>query len=156
MLPTKKASKNEDVTYAWTGNAYSNILIANGDEVSTFDPKINTRHNEGTPTFNGELTDMYFTRCFTDDHSRRCPIMNCHRTPSGRSEPFCPAFRKNVSTTVTRPSRAMAVFYFFPSDDPGGWGGSTIFMSVRRLPKAGRSQTSWRDFDTPAINSFRK
>lgn len=154
--PIKKASKNADATYAWTGNAYSDILIASGDEVSSFDPKINTRHNEGTPTFNGELTDMYFTRCFTEDKfgDAYCRIMNCHRTPDGWSEPFVLPFQKERVNYGHPSLTSDGSLLFFSSDDPGGWGGHDIYVCEKTPEGWSDPKLLGRSINTPGNEQF--
>jgi outer membrane protein OmpA-like peptidoglycan-associated protein len=153
---SKKSSEKADVTYAWTGNAYSDILIASGNEVSSFDPLINTRHNEGTPTFNGELTDMYFTRCFTEDKfgDAYCRIMNCHRTPDGWSEPFILPFQKERVNYGHPSITSDGSLLFFSSDDPGGWGGHDIYVCERTPEGWSDPKLLGRSINTPGNEQF--
>src|SRR5690606_19161325 len=56
-------------TYGWTGEKFSDIFISKREKddtyrsINPFSSTLNTPRNEGTPTFNKNFTELYFTRC---------------------------------------------------------------------------------------------
>ena len=54
-----------DDTYNWTGNAFSDLYVANlqGRKVNNFDAIINSAANEGAACFSQDFNEIYFTRC---------------------------------------------------------------------------------------------
>ena len=71
-----RPSQNNEETYNWTGNSYTDVYRANlnGGFVELFEAPINSEAHDGPLCFNSDFTEVYFTRCesidLRDEHCR--------------------------------------------------------------------------------------
>ncbi len=167
----KKAKKNADQSiYAWTGRPFSDLFTGSlsGGDIVSFDPLVNTAANEGTPSFNADQTEMYFTRCYTEEKfgDAWCRMMTCHRTPDGWSEPYALPFQKERVNYGHPAVTADGSLLFFSSNDPDGWGGHDLYVMEktpegwadprllgRNINTPGNEQFPWIDGDTLYFSS---
>lgn len=123
-----------DDLYTWTGHHFSDLFVVNvsSNLVESFDPTINSKDNEGTIILNRDQTEMYFTRCFTENtYDGFCKIMYSVRRGSGWSEPEQLPFQLdevNYGHPVISDSDSLM---FFSCNDPSGAGGYDLYYSVR-------------------------
>jgi len=117
-------------TYAWTGNAYSDLYVSS---IREFAPEplagVNTEHNEGTAVFNQYGDIMYFTRCYSEVGDSYCKIYKSELRGGSWSEgelafPIKP--RVNYRDPVLIENDSVLIFV---SDDPIGVGGSDLYYS---------------------------
>lgn len=122
--------------YGWTGEKYSDIYLTkiNGNTLQglvPFGPPINSGFNEGTPTFNAEGTEIFFTRCGSqgkeDDF---CAIWYSKKvTVGGWNEPNVLGFfsdTANVGHPFMLPDGSAMLLV---SDADGGYGGNDLYIS---------------------------
>ena len=85
-------------TYDWTGKKFSDLFIADKESksVQRFDALINTKHNEGTPTFNSDYSMCVFSRCFDNNefNNQYCKLMYSVRIDGIWIEPIQMPFTK--------------------------------------------------------------
>lgn len=132
LFTSDRGSDQSDERYLWTGRSFSDLYIVNTvtQEVSDFDPVINSPDNDGTAVISPDGRMLVFTRCYVDqDYDAWCKLMysKLQGTAWSAPEPFSfvkekinygqPAFTTNGSTL------------FFSSDDPQGKGGHDIYFS---------------------------
>lgn len=85
-------------TYDWTGKKFSDLFIADKESksVQRFDALINTKHNEGTPTFNSDYSMCVFSRCFDNNefNNQYCKLVYSVRIDGIWIEPIQMPFTK--------------------------------------------------------------
>jgi len=78
--------------YKWSGANYSDMYIANkkGGNTKRFDATLNSKHNDGSPCFSQDYTEIYFTRCYSDEDAKdaTCKIMFSERSSGIWSNPI--------------------------------------------------------------------
>ncbi|MBX7140959.1 MAG: OmpA family protein [Chitinophagales bacterium] len=125
-------------SYGWTGEKFSDLYIATRNTAgqfsapSPFSPNLNSDYNEGTPTFNKDFTEIYFTRCgsslTTNDY---CHIYYSVRNGDEWSEPV-PVLIFNDSCNVVQPFlTADGKELYVASDIDGGYGGKDLYVLTR-------------------------
>lgn len=131
-------STGDDI-YTWTGNHFSDLFVAyiGSNVVESFDPTINSKENEGTIILNRDQSEMYFTRCYSEEtYDGYCKIMVSYRRGSGWSNPEPLSFQQdgiNYGHPVISDSDSIL---FFSCNDPAGTGGYDLYYLTR-------SQTGW-------------
>lgn len=127
-------SSEEEDTYKWTGNSFSDLYISQIGryEAIPFDENINTPHNEGTAAFSADGSEMYFTRCFSEVGDSYCRIMRAFQD-GGSWTSGEPAFSMKPRVNYGDP---MLIendeVLLFTSDDPTGIGAHDLYYSVRQ------------------------
>ena len=88
LVFTSDRSNEGGETYAWTGNAFSDIYVSdiNDYRVQPLEGAINTEHNEGTASFSMDGTQMFFTRCYSRSGDSYCRIYRSVLESGGWSE----------------------------------------------------------------------
>lgn len=134
VFTSDRSSTLGDETYNWTGNQFSDLFVADTKnyQVESFATPINTANNEGTASFNGDFTEMIFTRCYggeKEDHF--CKLMMSVREEDSWTEPKVLNFTKE-NVNYGHPSiTADGGKLYFAANDPEGWGGYDIWESNR-------------------------
>ncbi len=131
----RKGSQGKDV-YAWTGNAFSDLYIADpeGGDTEDFDPAINTPGNEGTVAFNQDYSEMYFTRCGNQDEKvdAYCRLFFSRRVGNAWSTPveldFMEAEVNYMHPALSQDEQRL----YFSSNHPDGWGGYDLYYVKRQ------------------------
>ncbi len=134
LFTSDRASSNGEEVYNWTGNDFSDLFLTSSEgNVNAFPAPINTAKNEGTATFNGDFTEMIFTRCF-DNNERNdqfCQLMQSSREGDAWSEPIVLNFTqpdiRYGHPSLTKDGGKL----YFACNDPEGWGGFDIWVSER-------------------------
>ncbi len=125
-------------TYGWTGEKFSDLYLSkkqsNGgfSGVVNFAKELNSGFNEGTPTFNKDVTEVYFTRCGSqgkgaDDY---CAIyFSRQQSLGGWSEPQKLALFENDTFNVGHPFLSRdGKYLIFAAEAPGGYGGKDLYI----------------------------
>lgn len=124
----------------WTGNQFYDLFVAGttGKDVFTspesFSSAINTPFNEGPAIFNNDFTEIFFTRCGSEDKAKNdfCDIYHSLQLAEGGwSTPqklilFDDSL--NVGQPALSPDGKMLVF---TAVDPNGFGGSDLYYANR-------------------------
>lgn len=125
---------------SWTGDKYYDLYVANIKDVTSFSaPELfkgpfNAAYNDGTLAFNKDYSEVYFTRCGSDDRKvdDYCGIYVSNYLPDGGwSEPVALPFfddTMNIGTPCLSPDGNTI---FFAATNPDGYGGADIYMSRR-------------------------
>jgi len=93
---------------------------------------LNSEFEDGTPSFSGDFTEVYFTRCEAGKREEKgCVIMYSERDGTQWSDPKVISLLAD-SLVAAHPSiSADGLTLYFVSDIPGGLGGKDIYRSVR-------------------------
>ncbi|MCB0651985.1 MAG: OmpA family protein [Saprospiraceae bacterium] len=153
----RKTSTGED-TYNWTGNEFSDLFKVDlsTNTVTNFDPLLNSEHNEGTITFNGDFTEAVFSRCygekFEDDY---CKLMFTTRQNGAWSEPLPLPFQE-PSINYGQPSLSKdGKTLLFVAEHPDGWGGTDIWITEKNdLGEWGEPSLMSRSINTIGNEAF--
>lgn len=85
-------------TYDWTGKKFSDLFIVDKESksVQRFDALINTKYNEGTPSFNSDYSICVFSRCYDNSeyNNQYCKLMYSMRVDGIWVEPIEMPFTK--------------------------------------------------------------
>lgn len=90
LLASDRPESNGKEIYTWTGRKYSDFFLftREGQLVSSFDPAVNSLHNEGTACFSEDNNTMFFTRCHGEETGNDdCKIMVSYYSEGVWSEP---------------------------------------------------------------------
>jgi outer membrane protein OmpA-like peptidoglycan-associated protein/tetratricopeptide (TPR) repeat protein len=151
-------------TYGWTGEKFSDLFISKREKdgsyrsVSRFADNLNTIKNEGTPTFNKNFTEMYFTRCGVQIKSKKddyCAIYRSTREFDGtwNIAEKIPFFSDSVN--VGQPCLSPdGKFMLLVSDAPGGYGGKDIWITYLEFDGWGEPQNLGNEINTSGNEMF--
>jgi len=123
----------------WYGLDFSDLFYSkqhanNWNSPAVFDDSdiINTQAHEGTPSFNGDFSAMYFTRCKRmSERSKFCRILRIEKDSSGWTEPV--VVFADTTGNVGQPCISKdELTIVFASDRDGGSGGKDIWISKRK------------------------
>lgn len=132
----------------WTGDKFYDVYEAifsgygNFNSPQLYTGNVNTAFNDGSLVFSADYTEMFFTRCGSDDRKidDYCNLYHSKLLPEGGwSEPeVLPFFEDslNIGTACLSPDGQTL---YFAAMGPGGFGGSDIYFSKR----------SFEGWDTP-------
>jgi peptidoglycan-associated lipoprotein len=153
-------------TYGWTGEKFSDLFISKREKdgsyrsVTRFADNLNTSINEGTPTFNKNFTEMYFTRCGTEGKSKSkrddyCAVFKSMRDFDGTwSEPEKMLFFSD-SVNVGQPFLSPdGKFLLLVTDAPGGYGGKDIWITYPEFDGWGEPQNLGNEINTAGNDMF--
>lgn len=134
VFTSDRGSSVGDDTYNWTGSNFSDLFVASptSSSVESFSNVINTKHNEGTVTFNSDFTEMYFSRCHDVENTDYfCKLMMSRKEGNSWTEPIVLSFvEPEVNYGHPTLSEDGGSLYF-SANHPDGWGGYDIFVSDR-------------------------
>lgn len=127
-----------------TGQYYTSIFevyqnrALEWEEVKPLNDTINSKFDDGAPSFSADFTSMYFTRCRTvKDVYLGCQIYEGKRRPGEyfMSASYVPLVADSLS--VGQPSLSHdGMIMYFVSDMPGGIGGRDIWKVEKEGPGA--------------------
>ncbi len=146
-----------DATYAWTGNKFSDLYIADPktNAVTLFEPGINTEDNEGTATFSSDFNEMIFTRCFgSKKEDAFCKLMASDYRNGAWSSPRILDFVQDKVNYVQPSLSADGNYLYFSSNHPDGWGGYDIYVSERKGGIWSEPQLLGRSINTTGDEKF--
>jgi outer membrane protein OmpA-like peptidoglycan-associated protein len=100
VFSSDRVQKEKDQIYEWTGNGFSDLYVLNRNtnDVLIFDTPVNSEFNEATAVFNKDNTEIFFTRCFSEDaavEDQYCRIMHSSLEDSRWSEPVQLVFQES-------------------------------------------------------------
>lgn len=131
IFTSDRESKQTTETYLWTGRAFSDVFVTNkfSEQVTAFDPTINTDDNEGTAVISPDGNVLVFTRCFVDDaYDAWCKLMISFSKGQMWSTPEVLPFVKEKVNYGHPAFAANGSTLFFSSDAPEGQGGHDIYF----------------------------
>ncbi len=127
-------------TYGWTGEKFSDLFYSlpdgNGSYKSSLplSAVINSKYNEGAVCFNKDFSELFFTRCGTDNITNDyCKIFETTMNATGEwnTPQSLPLFED--STNVSQPFlTADGKELYFSSDSREGYGGKDLFITRRQ------------------------
>ncbi len=140
IITSSRTTATGDKTDSWTEDKFYDLFVSVKKDAGNFTaPELfvgpfNSEYNDGTPAFNKDFTEVYFTRCGStnkkiDDY---CGLYFSALLPDGGwsdPEPL-PFFEDtmNVGTPCLSPDGQTL---FFAATNLDGYGGSDIYMSRR-------------------------
>ena len=135
IFTSDRGTSKGDEAYKWTGNKFSDLYLVNlqSNDVQPFNNDINTSNNEGTVTFNSDFTELYFTRCFSEEkyEDSFCKIMMSKKEGDSWT---VPVVLNIVEEKVNYGHPSLSDdgnTLYFSCNHPDGWGGYDIYFSKR-------------------------
>lgn len=118
--------------YNWTGRGFSDLFVVEGNSVKAMDGPFNTKHNEGTISYNQDMTFAVFTRCYrTDSEDAHCLLMESNLVDGTWTMPQPLPFQES-GVNYGQPSlNPEGDVIYFSSNHPDGWGGYDIYRVSR-------------------------
>lgn len=151
-------------TYGWTGEKYSDLYLtkkqSNGaySGVVNFAAELNSGFNEGTPTFNKDATEVYFTRCGSQNKGMAdyCAIyVSRLQSLGGWSAPEKLALFENDTFNVGHPFLAKdGKYLIFAAEAPGGYGGKDLYIIYQQGGTWGTPKNLGKEINTPGNEVF--
>ena len=153
----RKSSVGEDI-YNWTGNSFSDLFLVNinSNIVEPFDASINTSNNEGTVAFNESYTEMYFTRCVSEEKRADifCKLMFSTKEGNSWSAAKPLNFVEDKVNYGHPTLSADGSTLYFSCNHPDGWGGYDIYYSERSPDGWDIPQLMGRSINTEGDEKF--
>jgi outer membrane protein OmpA-like peptidoglycan-associated protein/tetratricopeptide (TPR) repeat protein len=146
-----------DAVYNWTGNDFSDLFVADieSQNVTAFDPLINSPNNEGTAIFNGDFTEMYFTRCSGEKKEDFfCKLMVSKRNGDSWAAPLALNFVQEGLNYGHPALSADGKTLYFSCNSKDGWGGYDIWYSDRTADGWGEPKLMGRSVNTIGNEKF--
>jgi peptidoglycan-associated lipoprotein len=159
VIASNRSGTTGDAKYNWTGGKFSDLFIlqkTNLASATKFPAPINSNGNEGTCTFNGNFTEMIFTRCYgtdkrTDDYCK----LQLSRLEEGTWSPPVPLPFLKDKVNYGHPALAKdGNTLYFAANDPEGWGGYDIYVVERKLGEWGEPRILSRAVNTAMNDMF--
>ncbi len=158
LFTSDRNAATGEATYNWTGNAFSDIFTVNlnSNEIEGFSPLINSIHNEGTAAFNADYSEMYFSRCYTDEKrgDNYCKLMVSNLKDGAWTIPQPLSFVEDKVNYGHPALSADGETMYFSSDHPDGWGGYDIYYVEKSLDSWGEPKLMSRDINTQGDEKF--
>lgn len=131
VYTSDQSNSTGEELYNWTGRKYSDLYIINktGGEPMLFDQNLNTEHNEGAACFNSDFSEIFFTRCHTDQGDDYCKILRSVKQGKTWSDPV-PAFFMNKKNNYRQPTLIENDSVLIYSSDAKGAGDYDLYYSV--------------------------
>lgn len=147
VFSSARSGATGEEIYGWTGEKHSDLFVADMvgrssfENVRSFSDLLNTPYNEGTLSFNAEMSEVYFTRCGSPSEDEEAGDDYCglyfatKDAGSGDwSEPELLDLFEADSINVGQPNVSPdGKFLFFSADAPGGLGDKDIYVSTKKL-----------------------
>lgn len=136
---SRTSSTGENID-KWTGEKYYDLYVSDMQNLSSFSEPVlfegpfNSEYNDGTVTFNKDFSEVFFTRCGSDNRKINdyCGLYVSNAiADDGWSEPVAMPFfddTMNIGTPCLSPDGNTL---FFAATNPDGYGGSDLYMSKR-------------------------
>ena len=135
VFTSDRSNNLEDPTYNWTGNKFSDIYTVDlkSNDVQPFNTVINSVHNEGTLTFSPDRTELFFTRCFSEDKNgdNYCKLMRSEQDGETWTIPEVLNFVEEKVNYGHPALSADGNTLYFSCNHPDGWGGYDLYFSNR-------------------------
>ncbi len=137
VFTSDRANSTGDDTYNWTGNKFSDLFVADlqSNNTTSFSNQVNSENNDGTPVFNQNYTEMFFTRCYGGkrDSTENCKIMVSTFENGAWSVPRVLDFVQPGINYGDPSLSADGKELYFVSNHSDGWGGRDIYVSKRTV-----------------------
>jgi len=146
-----------DQTYAWTGNDFSDLFIA---DLSTYEVEpmktLNTPFNEGPSAFSKNKELIIFTRCSNDYKYEDvyCRLFQAEKDGDNWSSATPLLFQEEKINYMHPALSPDGSTLYYASDDPGGWGGFDIYYSERTPDGWAAPQLIGRTVNTEGNEKF--
>ena len=132
----------------WTGMKFTDLLYARRDKKGDWnnpilidqDETVNTEANEGVSDFNSRFTNLYFTRCWSEERKKNgCAIYKANRIGGGTwGDPTMIVITKDSSAVNGHPAVSSdEKLIIFSSDRPGGMGGKDLWKIMKKSTGGG-------------------
>ncbi len=158
VFTSDRGNSTGDETYNWTGNKFSDLFVADlqSNNTTLFSEQINSGNNEGTPVFNRDYTEMYFTRCYggKKDSTDNCKILVSTFENGAWTTPKALDFVKPGVNYGDPSLSADGKTLYFTSNDPDGWGKHDIYLSKRTPDGWGEPDMLGRSINTIGEERF--
>ncbi len=136
----RKRKKTANRISKVTGQYYTSIFeiyqnrAGKWEDLAALNDTINSKYDDGSPSFSSDYTTMYFTRCkIIKGEYLGCSIFEAQRQPGEyfSSAKYLPIVPDSIS--VGQPSISKdGLTLYFASDMPGGMGGKDIWKVERK------------------------
>ncbi len=152
---TRENDISDDI-HGVTGEYFSNIFETRRDrqgrwsDPAPLDGNINSRFDEGTPSFSGDYTAMYFTSCRVTREVSGCQIFVTNRRRDRWERPGRLELTDDTLIAAHPAVSPNELTLYFVSDMPGSYGEKDIWKVTRRSV-----QDSWGEPENlgPEINT---
>ncbi|MBK7109214.1 MAG: OmpA family protein [Chitinophagales bacterium] len=137
---SSRENSTGDLKDKWTGNKFYDVYEATFTGYGKFNTpqlysgKVNSEYNDGSLIFSSDFTEMFFTRCGSDDRKidDYCNLYYSAILPEGGwSEPEVLPFFEDSLNIGTACLSIDGQTLFFAAMGPNGLGGSDIYYSKR-------------------------
>lgn len=134
VFTSDRNSATGEAQFNWTGKDFTDLFLFNpaNQEVTGFDPVVNTEDNEGTIAFSSDYRMAIFTRCTSpsEDRDAYCQLYVTERLNDNRwTQPVPLGFQEDNVNYMHPALSGDGNQLFFSSDHPEGWGGYDIYES---------------------------
>jgi outer membrane protein OmpA-like peptidoglycan-associated protein/tetratricopeptide (TPR) repeat protein len=154
-------------TYGWTGEKYSDLFMSKREKdgayrsVVQFGENLNTGRNEGTPTFNKNFSEMYFTRCGIEGKTKSklddyCALFKSVRDFDGTWSLPERMYFFSDSVNVGQPflSPDGKFMLFVATDAPDSYGGRDIYITYSEFGEWAEPVNLGNAINTPGDEMF--
>jgi len=140
VFTSSRPSSTGDNYDKWTGDKYMDLYVADMNSLTDygapqlFEGPFNSEYNDGTVAFNKDYTEIFFTRCGSEDKKidDYCGLFVSQAIPDGGwSEPQLLPFFEDTMNIGTPCLSSDGQTLFFAATNLDGYGGSDIYMSKR-------------------------
>ncbi|MBN1198988.1 MAG: PD40 domain-containing protein, partial [Bacteroidales bacterium] len=151
----------------WTGMKFTDIFFSRRDRKGDWnsptpidkDGVINTAANEGAGQFNSRFTNLYFTRCWSEEKKKNgCTIFKTNRIGTSTwGDPIMMDLSKDSSMVFGHPTLSSDEWVIiFSSDRPGGMGGKDLWKIEKKAKGGGytRPVNLGPDINSPGDELF--
>lgn len=137
---SSRSSSTGDLEDKWTGDKFYDVYTSTFTDIGKFNApvpfegNVNSAYNDGSLIFSADYSEMFFTRCGSDDRKidDYCVLYYSKQMPEGGwSDPVVLPFFEdslNIGTACLSPDGETL---FFAAMGPDGVGGSDIYYSKR-------------------------
>ncbi len=136
VFSSDRPVSEKDAKYGWTGNSFSDVYSAAPPFAApqNFGPPVNSPYNDGTTSFTGDFSELFFARCGSDGDEmvQYCRIFSAKKNGDGtwgKPEPLTlgPPEANYGHPCISPDGRAL----LFSSDWTDGYGGFDLYIAFR-------------------------
>ncbi len=163
VFTSSRSTAVGDAKDSWTGSQYFDLFTATTpypgkfNSIEPLEIKVNTPFNDGSAVFNADASEMFFTRCGTDNRKidDYCGIFYSYKQPDDVwSEPVELAFFEdslNLGSPCLSPDGQLL---FFVATEENGYGGSDIYFSQRLFDGWSEPENAGSNINTAGNEAF--
>jgi outer membrane protein OmpA-like peptidoglycan-associated protein len=157
VFASDRATSEGEENYKWTNRAFSDLFVVDKDanQAQPFSPQLNTPYHEGSPAFNANYSEIYFSQCKGGKKQDiYCQLVVSRKVGNAWSAPEpLPFVKSEVNYGQASISKDGNTLYF-ESNDPEGWGGTDIWWSRRQGDSWSEPQLMGRSINTEGNERF--